>query len=77
MSTFEITFTKREDGLIGAEVRLPAVPQAGVIVSTRGFDGDAADRHARIKTLDFLMALAEAGEDLPPEVEALFARRFA
>ena len=69
-----IVFRKLDDGRQEATVRVPG--DAGVTVFI-ALDGEKADAGARSLALSRLAALAAQGKPLPPEVDALFERRFA
>jgi hypothetical protein len=71
---FELTLTKGADGITTAEVRMPAVPSAGVLATARAADAELAEGSARYHASLAVLALA-AQRDLSPAIEALFSRR--
>lgn len=71
---FEILFEKGDEGYVKASVTLPGEE---TVTSALGIPGERAER--AIKQAFFYRLAEMAGSDapLPPEVEALFSRRFA
>jgi hypothetical protein len=70
---FAIVLTRAQSGLWRGQVEIRGVPPAYANAKGLGTTEELAEAFAKMEVLFLLLGLVQAGETLPPEVEALFA----